>query len=86
VINQSTVPASVLIVQFVEVGKLMGVVHIENRRLFDMARGELKLEGWEEEHLHQCEVCQGVLYVLVSQVSQVPTASAGDIEKSPDAA
>jgi hypothetical protein len=61
----------------------MGVVHIENRRLFDMARGKLKLEKWEEEHLHQCEVCQGVLYVLVSQV---PAASAEDLKKSPDAA
>ena len=61
----------------------MGVVHVENRRLFDMARGKLKLEEWEEEHLHQCEVCQGVLYVFVSQV---PAASAGDMKQSPDAA
>ena len=61
----------------------MGGVHIENRRLFDMARGKLKLEEWEEEHLHQCEVCQGVLYVFVSQV---PAASAEATKKSLDAA
>ena len=61
----------------------MGVVHIENSRLFDMARGKLKLEKWEEEHLHECEVCQGVLYVFVSEV---PTASAGAVKKSSHAA
>jgi hypothetical protein len=42
-------------------------VHIENRRLFNMAVGRLKLEEWEQSHLHGCEVCQGVLYVLVHQ-------------------
>ena len=42
--------------------------HIENRRLFDSASGRLKLEKWEQGHLHECEVCQGVLYdVFVHQ-------------------
>jgi hypothetical protein len=61
----------------------MSVTHVENRRLFDMARGKQKLEKWEEEHLHHCEVCQGVLYVFVGQV---PFGSEGDREKSSDAA
>jgi hypothetical protein len=43
--------------------------HIENRRLFEAAAGTLKLEEWEREHLHQCEVCQGVFYVFVNQPS-----------------
>ena len=43
--------------------------HIENRRLFDSASGRLKLEKWEQDHLHECEVCQGVLYVFVTQPS-----------------
>src|SRR5260370_640393 len=44
-----------------------GVRHIENRRLFNLAFGQLKLEEWEQEHLHGCKVCQGVLYVFVQQ-------------------
>jgi len=45
----------------------MGSMHIENRRLFEMAAGRLKLETREHDHLHQCEVCQAVLYVFVNQ-------------------
>ena len=41
--------------------------HIENRRLFDLAFGRRKLEDWEQNHLHICKVCQGVLYVFVHQ-------------------
>jgi hypothetical protein len=41
--------------------------HIENRRLFNLAAGRLRLEGREQEHLHDCRVCQGVLHVLVHQ-------------------
>ena len=47
----------------------MARTHIENRRLFDSAFGRLKLERWEQDHLHECEVCQGVLYVFVNQPS-----------------
>jgi hypothetical protein len=43
--------------------------HVENRRLFDLASGRLKLEKSEQNHVHGCEVCQGVLYVLVNQPS-----------------
>ena len=47
--------------------------HIENRRLFDVALGRRKLEEWEQNHLHACTVCQGVLYVFVHQpLSAVP--------------
>jgi len=42
-------------------------MHIENRRLFDLAFGRRKLEEWEQNHLHACRVCQGVLYVFVHQ-------------------
>jgi len=46
---------------------IMGINHIENRRLFEMAAGRLKLETREHDHLHHCEVCQAVLYVFVNQ-------------------
>jgi hypothetical protein len=51
----------------------MARTHVENRRLFDSAFGRLKLKKWEQDHLHECEVCQGVLYVFVHQpVSMAP--------------
>jgi hypothetical protein len=43
--------------------------HIENRRLFDAARGRLRLGDWEHEHVHECRICEGVLCVMVSQVT-----------------
>jgi hypothetical protein len=43
------------------------LLHIENGRLFNLALGRLKLEEWEQQHLHGCKVCQGVLYVFVQQ-------------------
>jgi hypothetical protein len=46
-----------------------GAIHIKNRCLFDLASGRLKLERWEEDHLHGCHACQAVLYVFVSQTS-----------------
>jgi hypothetical protein len=57
--------------------------HIENRHLFDLAVGRLKLEEWEQRHLHGCKVCQGVLYVFVHQ--QTRTAS-GEAEKETEVA
>jgi hypothetical protein len=42
-------------------------VHVENRRLFQVAAGTLSLEPWERDHLHVCSVCQGVLYVFLRQ-------------------
>jgi hypothetical protein len=47
----------------------MGTAHVENRRLFAVAAGRLKLEEWEQLHLHVCEVCQSVLYVFMNQPS-----------------
>ena len=41
--------------------------HIENRRLFNVASGEIKLDEWEQVHLHECKVCKGVLHVFVNQ-------------------
>ena len=42
-------------------------LHIENRRLFNLAAGRFKAEEWESRHLHECRVCQGVLYVFANQ-------------------
>ncbi len=62
---------------------VMRTTHIENRRLFEMAAGRLKLESREHDHLHQCEVCQAVLYVFVNQ----PTINTSPIQsKKNDAA
>jgi hypothetical protein len=57
--------------------------HIENRRLFNLAAGRLRLEVWEQEHLHGCRVCQGVVAVLMNQVIGVPSQNP---PKSSDAA
>jgi len=57
-------------------------MHIDNRRLFNLAAGRLKADAWEREHLHQCNVCQGVLYVLIRQTLDVPE----NLPKSNDAA
>jgi len=42
-------------------------VHVDNRRLFNVAAGRTSLEQWEREHLHVCNVCQGVFYVFIRQ-------------------
>jgi hypothetical protein len=56
------------------------VLHIENRRLFDLAVGRTRLQEWEEGHLHECRLCQSILNVFVRQpISTSP-------EKSSDAA
>jgi hypothetical protein len=44
-----------------------GINHIENRRLFEAAAGNLQLDERERQHLHQCEVCQSVFYVFINQ-------------------
>jgi hypothetical protein len=41
--------------------------HIENRRLFNVAAGDARLSEWEKQHLHECQVCNGVLYVFARQ-------------------
>jgi hypothetical protein len=56
----------------------VGIMHIENRRLFNMVCGRLILEEWEQNHLHECEVCQGVLHVLVNQPISTPAENPFD--------
>jgi hypothetical protein len=56
--------------------------HIENRRLFLAAGGTIQLEDWERQHLHHCEVCQGVFYVFINQ----PIAPDSGPKKNPPAA
>ncbi len=50
-----------------EIRAFRAETHIENRRLFNLAAGILRLDTWEEEHLHGCKVCQGVLFVFLAQ-------------------
>ena len=45
--------------------KNVGISHIENERLLGLVSGQNRFEDWESEHLHVCEVCQGVLYFLL---------------------
>jgi hypothetical protein len=53
-----------------------------NRRLFDFVSGQLKLEEWENNHLHECRVCQGIVHVFTNQ----PTARPDTPPKPADAA
>ena len=53
--------------------------HIENRRLLNLVSGQLKFHEWEQDHLHLCEVCQGVLYVLVNKQIVVTTGKGGKL-------
>jgi hypothetical protein len=57
--------------------------HIENRRLFAAAAGADGLEEWERQHVHTCEVCQGVFYVFIRQIM---TNSNAPIRENPPAA
>ncbi len=41
--------------------------HVENRRLVEAAAGRHQLKEWEQKHLHECEICQGVFYVFINQ-------------------
>jgi len=66
--------------------KNIAVTHIENRRLLEAATGTVKLEDWERQHLHQCEVCQGVFCVFLRQpVSKPSLAPAAKKKKEPAA-
>ena len=60
------------------------VTHIENRRLLGLTGGRIKAEEWEQDHLHGCRVCQGVLYAYLGQ----PTTTSSDTppESEDDAA
>jgi hypothetical protein len=50
--------------------------HIEYRRLRDLAGGRIKAEEWEQDHLHECRVCEGIL-VYLNQTTQ-PSESEDD--------
>ena len=41
--------------------------HIRNRRLFNFAAGTVALADRERAHLHECNVCQEMAYVLMRQ-------------------
>jgi hypothetical protein len=41
--------------------------HIRNRRLFNFAAGTAALADKERAHLHECNVCQEMAYVLMRQ-------------------
>ena len=47
-------------------------LHIENRRLFDLAAGRFKPEEWEKNHLHECRLCQSIVTVFVNQLTRAP--------------
>jgi hypothetical protein len=57
-------------------------VHVDNRRLFDIAAGALSPDSWEREHFHKCNVCQSVLDVFLRQ----PITRSPNSEKPRDAA
>ena len=40
--------------------------HVRNRRLAEMAMGNLRLTSSERKHLRACDVCQGVATVLIN--------------------
>ncbi len=44
--------------------------HIENRSLVNLASGRLILRELELDHLQVCEICQGVLYILLEQLAE----------------
>ncbi len=58
------------------------VRHVENRRLFNAASGRIRLEEWEYAHLRGCDVCGGVLCVIVSQATSPPPDGDGNDTKA----
>jgi len=48
---------------------------IRIRRLFDAASGFKKLEESEHQHIHECQVCQGVFYIFIGLHSDIPPAA-----------
>ena len=63
------------------------VRHVENRRLFNAASGRVRLEEWEYAHLRGCDVCGGVLCVIVSQTTNAsPEGDETPAERKRDSA
>jgi hypothetical protein len=60
--------------------QILGVFDcVENRRLLNAAAGMIHLDDWERQHIHRCEVCQGVFYVFVShQLDEPPLLPSED--------
>jgi hypothetical protein len=54
--------------------------HIGNRRLVDVAAGNVGLDVGERQHIHQCQLCQAVLLILLGWKFE-----ANDPPKSPAA-
>ncbi len=48
---------------------------IKIRRLFDAAAGFSKLQESERQHIHECQLCQGVFYIFIGLHSNAPPAS-----------
>ena len=48
---------------------------IKIRRLFDAAAGFAKLQESEHQHVHECQLCQGVFYIFIGLHSNVPPAA-----------
>jgi len=48
---------------------------IKIRRLFDAAAGFTKLEESEHQHVHECQLCQGVFYIFIGLHSNTPPAA-----------
>jgi hypothetical protein len=61
----------------------VAIIHIENRRLFEMAFGRLKPEQWEQDHLHECNVCQTVLHVFIASSSSIKESDKADKPDAP---
>jgi len=59
------------------------MTHIENRRLFESASGRLKLVKWEQDHLHECKVCQGVFHVFLDQLLSPGSGNSGSTPDKP---
>ena len=55
--------------------KLESTDCIRIRRLFDVAAGFTKLQESEHQHVHECQICQGVFYIFIGLQSNVPPAS-----------
>ena len=53
-------------------------LHIDNRRLFDVAAGQIKLLTAETQHLHECSMCQAVLNIFLQQYGNGKSESAGE--------
>ena len=51
-------------------------LHIDNRRLFDVASGQVKLLTAETQHLHECSMCQAVLNIFLQQYGNGKSESA----------